>query len=147
MGYLPDINKLDIIPVYRYNADMYSVEEAAKVLGLDPSQVRRLLRSGEVKGKKLARDWVVLELNYTRKRRPKRRKLMKNTKETKHIKISTTAVTKGHSGTGPVAEGATLPQMQPHIIVKLEGDEVDIYAEMSFDVARNLKELLSLNLK
>jgi len=52
---------------------MYSVEEASKILGLDPSQVRRLLRSGEIQGKKLARDWVVLELNYQRKRRPKRR--------------------------------------------------------------------------
>lgn len=51
---------------------MYSVEEASKVLGLDPSQVRRLLRSGEIKGKKLARDWVVLELNYERKRKPKK---------------------------------------------------------------------------
>ena len=126
---------------------MYSVEEAAKKLDLDPSQVRRLLRSGEIKGKKLARDWVVLDLNYTRKRRLKGRKLMENTKETKYIKISKTVVTKGHSGSGPVAEGEKLPQMQPHIIVKLEGDEVDIYAEMSLDVARNLKELLSLNLK
>ena len=50
---------------------MYSVEEASNKLGLDPSQVRRLLRSGDIKGKKLARDWVVLELNYQRKRRPK----------------------------------------------------------------------------
>lgn len=65
----------DIIPVKRYNFDeMYSVEEASKVLGLDPSQVRRLLRSGEIKGKKLARDWVVLELNYQRKRKPKQRR-------------------------------------------------------------------------
>jgi hypothetical protein len=53
---------------------MYSVEEASRILGLDPSQVRRLLRSGEIKGKKLARDWVVLELNYHRKRKPKRKK-------------------------------------------------------------------------
>ncbi len=52
---------------------MYSVEEAAKALSLDPSQVRRLLRSGEIKGKKLARDWVVLELNYKRRRKPKQK--------------------------------------------------------------------------
>ena len=51
---------------------MYSVEEAAKKLGLDPSQVRRLLKTGEIEGKKLARDWVVLSLNYKRKRRLKR---------------------------------------------------------------------------
>jgi len=37
---------------------------------LDPSQVRRLLKSGQIKGKKLARDWVVLELNYKRQRKP-----------------------------------------------------------------------------
>jgi hypothetical protein len=50
---------------------MFSVEEASRKLGLDPSQVRRLLRSGDIKGKKLARDWVVLELSYERKRKPK----------------------------------------------------------------------------
>ena len=53
--------------------DVYSVNEAAEKLNLDPSHVRRLLAKGEIKGKKLGRDWVVLELNYTRKRRPKRR--------------------------------------------------------------------------
>lgn len=49
---------------------MYSVSEAAQKLGLDTSQVRRLLVSGDIKGVKLARDWVVLELNYKRKRKP-----------------------------------------------------------------------------
>jgi len=50
---------------------MYSTKEAAQQLGLDDSQVRRLLKAGEIKGKKLGRDWVVLELNYKRKRKPK----------------------------------------------------------------------------
>ena len=50
---------------------MYSVEEASKILNLDPSQIRRLLRSGRIKGKKWGRDWIVLELNYERKRKPK----------------------------------------------------------------------------
>ena len=50
---------------------MYSVKEASQKLGLDTSQVRRLLAKGEIKGVKLARDWVVLELNYKRKRKPK----------------------------------------------------------------------------
>ncbi len=50
---------------------MYSVKEASQKLGLDTSQVRRLLVKGEIKGVKLARDWVVLELNYKRKRKPK----------------------------------------------------------------------------
>jgi len=53
---------------------MYSVKEAAQKLGLDSSQVRRLLAKGEIKGVKLARDWVVLELTYKRKRKPKTRK-------------------------------------------------------------------------
>ena len=56
-----------------YIIAMYSVKEASKKLGLDTSQVRRLLAKGEIKGVKLARDWVVLDLNYTRKRNPKRR--------------------------------------------------------------------------
>ena len=64
---------VDIIPTYRYNMAMYSVEEASQKLGLDPSQVRRLLKSGEIRGTKLARDWVVLELTYQRKRRPKKK--------------------------------------------------------------------------
>ena len=52
---------------------MYSVKEAAGELGLDTSQVRRLLAKGEIKGVKLARDWVVLDLNYERKRKPRKR--------------------------------------------------------------------------
>jgi len=57
-----------------YNIPMYSVKEAAQKLGLDTSQVRRLLASGEIKGVKLARDWVVLELTYKRRRKPKTKK-------------------------------------------------------------------------
>ncbi len=52
---------------------MYSVKEAAEKLVLGESQVRRLLRSGKIKGKKLACDWVVLSLDCKRKRKPKRR--------------------------------------------------------------------------
>jgi excisionase family DNA binding protein len=52
---------------------MYSVKEAAQKIGLDPSQVRRLLAKGEIKGKKLGHDWLVLSLDYKRKRKPKRR--------------------------------------------------------------------------
>ena len=53
---------------------MYSVKEAAQRLGLDTSQVRRLLAQGEIKGVKLARDWIVLDLSYKRKRKPKIKK-------------------------------------------------------------------------
>jgi len=51
----------------------YTVNEAAYELGLDPSQVRRLLRDKVIKGKKWGRDWVVLSLDYKRKRKPKGR--------------------------------------------------------------------------
>ena len=49
-----------------------SVQEAAKKLGFSKQHVRYLLAKGQIKGKRLGRDWVVLELNYKRKRRPKR---------------------------------------------------------------------------
>ena len=51
-----------------------SVEEAARKLGLDPSHIRRLLARGEIKGRKLGRDWVVLSLDYERKRKPRESK-------------------------------------------------------------------------
>lgn len=53
---------------------MYSVVGASQKLGLDPSQVRRLLAKGEIKGKKLGGTWVVLSLDYKRKRKPKIKK-------------------------------------------------------------------------
>lgn len=53
---------------------VYSVSEAAEKLGLDTSQVRRLLKDRKIKGKKLGHDWVVLELSYKRKRKPKTKK-------------------------------------------------------------------------
>lgn len=52
---------------------MYSVKEASRRIGVSESHLRLLLQRGEIKGVKLARDWVVLDLNYTRKRKPKRR--------------------------------------------------------------------------
>ena len=50
---------------------MFSTKEAADKLGLSQVQVRLLARSGVIKAKKIGRDWVVLDLNYTRKRKPK----------------------------------------------------------------------------
>ena len=44
---------LDIIPLCVYNITMYSVKEAAQKLGLDTSQVRRLLAKGEIEDKKI----------------------------------------------------------------------------------------------
>ena len=53
---------------------MYSTKEAAEKLGLSQVHIRLLVREGIIKGKKLGRDWVVLDLNYQRKRKPKRSK-------------------------------------------------------------------------
>ena len=53
---------------------MYSVREAATKIGLSERHLRLLLQTGDVKGKKLGRDWVVLELDYTRKRKPKEKR-------------------------------------------------------------------------
>jgi len=55
--------------------DVYSVEEAAKRLGLSVQHVRYLLAKKDIKGKKLGRDWVVLSLDYKRKRKPKQRRI------------------------------------------------------------------------
>jgi hypothetical protein len=53
---------------------MYSTKEASLKLGISPNQVRYLLAKGAIKGKKLGHDWVVLDLDYKRRRRPKTRK-------------------------------------------------------------------------
>ncbi len=50
---------------------MYSVKEASSKIGISDSHLRRLLESGQIKGKKLGHDWVVLSLDYKRKRIPK----------------------------------------------------------------------------
>jgi excisionase family DNA binding protein len=53
---------------------MYSVREAATRLGISDRRVRLLLKEGRIEGKKLGHDWVVLSLDYRRKRKPKGRK-------------------------------------------------------------------------
>ena len=50
---------------------MHSVKEAAQMIGVSESHLRLLLKRGEIRGKKLGRDWVVLDLNYKRKRKPR----------------------------------------------------------------------------
>ena len=49
---------------------MYGVREAASKIGVSERYLRLLLERGDVKGKKLGRDWVVLSLDYKRKRKP-----------------------------------------------------------------------------
>ena len=53
---------------------MFSVREAATKIGISERQIRFLLEKGEVKGKKIGRDWVVLSLDYQRKRKPKEKR-------------------------------------------------------------------------
>jgi len=66
---------IEIIPVISYNIDigdaMHSTKEAANKLGLSQDHVRLLARKGVIQAKKLGHDWVVLDLDYTRKRKPK----------------------------------------------------------------------------
>jgi excisionase family DNA binding protein len=63
------------MPVIGYNIDMggklYSTKEAARILGLSPDHVKRLARDSAIKAQKLGHDWVVLSLDYKRKRKPK----------------------------------------------------------------------------
>ena len=55
-----------------YSERIYSVKEAARRMKISESHCRRLLEAEKIKGKKLGHDWVVLELEYKRKRRPKK---------------------------------------------------------------------------
>ncbi len=50
---------------------MYSTKEAAEKIGLSQDHVKLLARKGIIKAEKLGRDWVVLSLDYQRKRKPK----------------------------------------------------------------------------
>jgi excisionase family DNA binding protein len=57
-----------------YNTIMYSVIEAAHKMGISDRHIRLLLENGQIRGKKLGHDWVVLSLDYERKRKPKQRR-------------------------------------------------------------------------
>jgi excisionase family DNA binding protein len=57
---------------------MYSTKEAAKKLGLSQAHVKLLARKGLIQAQKVGRDWIVLDLNYTRKRQPKGGRNLKN---------------------------------------------------------------------
>ena len=57
--------------IYMGVIPVLSVREAAIKLDIGERHVRRLLATKEIKGRKLGHDWIVLDLNYTRKRKPK----------------------------------------------------------------------------
>jgi excisionase family DNA binding protein len=63
----------DIVYIIIVRLGMYSVKEAARKIGISDSHCRRLLERGEIEGKKLGHDWVVLSLDYKRKRKPKQK--------------------------------------------------------------------------
>lgn len=50
---------------------IWSVKQAAALLGISGQRVRKLLKEGRIRGKKLNGTWVVLSLVYERKRKPK----------------------------------------------------------------------------
>ena len=50
---------------------MYSTKQAAQILGLTQEHVRLLARRGTIRARKIGRDWIVLEVSYKRKRKPK----------------------------------------------------------------------------
>ena len=67
---------LTCITVIGYNISMnkgllLSTKEAAERLGLSQDHVKLLARKGYISAKKIGRAWVILELNYKRKRKPK----------------------------------------------------------------------------
>jgi excisionase family DNA binding protein len=51
--------------------EIFTVKEAARYIGLEDSHIRRLLIEGKIEGIKMGRDWIVLSLDYQRKRKPK----------------------------------------------------------------------------
>lgn len=50
---------------------MYSTREVANQLGLSQNQVRYLLLKGKISGKKAGQHWVVMAIDYKRKRKSK----------------------------------------------------------------------------
>lgn len=73
---------------------------------------------------------------------------MPATKKPKQMKVTQTAVMRGYGSTRPTVQGLDLPSMDtPHIIIRLRGEEYDLYAVMDERVARNLREELNINLK
>ena len=56
---------------------IYSVKEAANLLPISERWIRKLLEAGRMKGKKLARDWVIYDLEYITYKRGKDKKSRK----------------------------------------------------------------------
>jgi len=46
---------------------MMSVNDAAKILGISPRRVRKLIEEGRIEAQKIGQTWVVIKPEYTRK--------------------------------------------------------------------------------
>lgn len=59
------------------NRPLISTEEAAYALGITPQHVRRLLRSGKLKGMRVGKTWTILikDLEVYQAGRPTQRRL------------------------------------------------------------------------
>jgi len=71
LAYLHREIQLDVIGVNAHNLPSYYTSETTKIMGISPVHLRYLSGKGEVEGKKLGHDWVVLSLDYKRRRKPK----------------------------------------------------------------------------
>ena len=49
---------------------MWSVTEAAHLMGISGQRIRKLLAEGRIKGSKVGGTWIVLQPSYTRLKRP-----------------------------------------------------------------------------
>ena len=47
--------------------EIFSAEEAGRLMGISSSRVRKLLNEGRIQGVKKGRDWVVLKLGYDKR--------------------------------------------------------------------------------
>ena len=57
---MPDLDRENDEYQPRWN-ELVTLHEAAKLSGLSPNHLRRLLSEGEIWGKKLGRDWFTTE--------------------------------------------------------------------------------------
>jgi len=47
--------------------EIYSTRQAAEILGVSQKMITYLLRRGQLKGRKLGHEWMVLDINYDRR--------------------------------------------------------------------------------
>ena len=72
---------------------------------------------------------------------------MNQSRESVHIVVQRTAVSKGFGGSAPVPDGGPLPKMESHVTVELCSDDgKNYYARMKEDVAKLLRDQLSSHL-